>query len=160
MAESIREVEVPDERAMLALGAKLAAALDASQASIVVFLTGELGTGKTTLVRGMLRALGIEGAIRSPTFTLLEIYPVGARWIAHLDLYRLENPGRDELEALGLRDVLSTGHALFIEWPQRAAGVLPQPDFSVQIEFAGTQRRVAISVRSPRGSAMVQKWLS
>ena len=96
-----------------------------------VFLRGELGAGKTTLVRGFLRELGIGGTIRSPTYTLVEEYRAGGTDVRHYDLYRLGGPA--ELEYLGLRDHLLAGALCFFEWPERGAGALPEPVLEVHL---------------------------
>ena len=120
------------EAATMALGAALAGA---GLSRGAVYLAGELGTGKTTLVRGFLRAAGVNGTIRSPTFTLVEEYRIGAATVGHYDLYRLSDP--EELEFLGLRDHLAADALLFFEWPERGAGVLPRPDLDIRFEYAG-----------------------
>ena len=115
----------------LALGAALARA---GLSRGTVHLTGELGTGKTTLVRGFLRASGVAGTIRSPTFTLVEEYRIGAMTVRHYDLYRLSDP--EELEFLGLRDHLAADSLCFFEWPERGVGVLPAADLEIHFEYA------------------------
>ncbi len=132
---------------MRALGARIARAL--ARPGGTVFLYGGLGAGKTTLVRGLLRQLGHRGAVRSPTFTLIESYSLGARQIHHLDLYRLA--GREELEALGLRDLLDGKALCLIEWPERGAEAWVPPDLLLRIEMIGTTRAVWIEARSPWG---------
>lgn len=115
-----------------AIAARFAlAAPAAADHALSVHLAGELGAGKTTWVRGFLRALGVSGPIRSPTYTLLETYSCSALEVLHLDLYRLEGP--EELEALGLRELHRAGYVWLIEWPQRAAGALPPPDLEVTL---------------------------
>jgi tRNA threonylcarbamoyladenosine biosynthesis protein TsaE len=94
----------------------------------VLYLTGDLGAGKTTFARGFLRALGVTDPIRSPTYTLLELYPAGVHTGVHLDLYRVAGP--HELESLGLREWARPGHVWLIEWPERAAAQLPAPDLT------------------------------
>src|SRR5256714_10325943 len=89
----------------------------------VLYLTGELGAGKTTFARGFLRALGVAEAVPSPTYTLLELYPAGALTVVHVDLYRVRDAA--ELESLGLREWARTGHVLLIEWPERGGTRLP-----------------------------------
>ena len=116
----------------LALGAALARA---GLREGAVYLAGELGAGKTTLVRGFLRALGVIGAIRSPTFTLVEEYRIGAATVVHYDLYRLSDA--EELEYLGLRDHVGTGSLCFFEWPERGSGVLPDPALEIHFAHAG-----------------------
>jgi tRNA threonylcarbamoyladenosine biosynthesis protein TsaE len=108
----------------------------------VVFLRGDLGAGKTTLVRGLLRGLGHEGPVRSPTYTLIEPYEISGQRIYHLDLYRLGDP--EELEFLGLRDLLDGEALLLVEWPDRGAGVLPEPELVIDIAHAPPGRRIRL----------------
>lgn len=119
---------------MRSCGAALAdALLEVSGAAIVVAIQGELGAGKTTLVGGVINALGIAGAARSPTYTLIEPYEAHGRHIYHLDLYRLADP--QEVEALGVRDLLMPDAVLLIEWPERGAGALPDADLAIAIRY-------------------------
>src|SRR3972149_3223174 len=120
---------------MEALGAKLAAQVGKVR---LVNIHGPLGAGKTTLVRGMLHGLGHAGAVKSPTFTLVEPYTFGNLHFYHFDLYRLNDPG--ELEFLGLRDYLDDKGVCVVEWAERAQGVLPLPDVDVMIEPTETGR--------------------
>lgn len=108
----------------------------------VVFLDGDLGAGKTTLARGILGGMGHRGAVTSPTYTLVEHYSPPGREVYHFDLYRLRDPA--ELEMTGLRDLLDGAAILLVEWPQRARGRLPQPDFQVEIRHHGRGRRVRV----------------
>jgi tRNA threonylcarbamoyladenosine biosynthesis protein TsaE len=96
-----------------------------------IHLHGDLGAGKTTLARGFLQALGHSGVVRSPTYTLLESYALGALTVVHTDLYRLQHP--DELEALGLRDLALADHVWLIEWPERAGHWLPAADIDITL---------------------------
>ena len=115
-----------------AFGGQLARALPVGHAeALQVQLHGDLGSGKTTFARGFLRALGYAGVVRSPTYTLVECYDVGAITVVHADLYRLQDP--DELEALGLRDLAIAGHIWLIEWPQRGGRWLPAADLDVTL---------------------------
>lgn len=132
-----------NEAATLALGAQLAT-LPCPQ---VVYLHGDLGAGKTTLVRGALRALGYEGAVRSPTYTLLERYELGGQVIVHFDLYRLADP--EELHALGLRELLEEAAMLFFEWPERGEGLLPPATLTLRFDLEGEGRRVQGIVPQP-----------
>jgi tRNA threonylcarbamoyladenosine biosynthesis protein TsaE len=136
-----------DERAMQALGRRLART---GGRPGVVYLQGELGTGKTTLVRSLLRGLGHRGKVRSPTYTLVEPYPLDGLTVYHLDLYRIADPG--ELEWLGLRDLLGADTLLLVEWPERAAGLLPAPDLVIELEYReGGGRELVLHAATERG---------
>lgn len=124
-----------------ALGAAIAAEL-AGGGGGVIELRGPLGAGKTTLARGLLRALGVTGAIRSPTYTLLEPYDIGGRALVHLDLYRLND--ERELEPLGLRDYPAESCWWLVEWPERAGGRLPAADLVVTLSHEGPARSAAL----------------
>jgi tRNA threonylcarbamoyladenosine biosynthesis protein TsaE len=125
-----------------ALGAAIAAAM-AQRPGGVIYLHGPLGAGKTTVARGLLRALGVRGAIRSPTYTLLEPYDLPGRSLVHLDLYRLAD--ERELEPLGLRDYPPERCWWLVEWPERAAARLPAPDLRVTLAHAGEGRRAELA---------------
>lgn len=139
---------LPDTDATEALGQALART---RPAVAVVHLRGDLGAGKSTLARALLRALGVAGAIRSPTYTLVERYPVegGEAW--HLDLYRIGDAG--ELEFLGLDE----GAAVLwlVEWPERGGAALPRADLQVDLAVEGGGRAVRLTAASPQG----QQWL-
>lgn len=140
-----------DEAAQMAIGAQLAACCPPSA---VVYLHGDLGTGKTTLVRGLLRALGYAGAVKSPTYTLLEPYRIGARSVYHLDLYRLASP--DELDYLGLRDLLADDALFLVEWPEQGRGGLPPADLVIELAHDPAGRRLRLRGTSARG----RTWLA
>src|SRR5210317_828194 len=118
------------ELEMKAFGARL---INNCQSAGVITLEGNLGTGKTTLVRGALEACGISSGVRSPTYTLIEYYELSTLSVAHFDLYRLGDP--EELEYLGYRDYLQSNTVCFIEWPQRAKGYLEQVDLELSIDY-------------------------
>lgn len=122
---------------MAALGADLAEVL---AAPVVIFLEGPLGAGKTTLARAFLRGLGYAGAVRSPTYTLVESYPFDGFDVHHLDLYRVADP--DELEFLGVRDLAASDAIWLVEWAERGADRLPAPDHVIRIAFEATGRHV------------------
>ncbi len=106
----------------------------------IVELAGDLGTGKSTFARGALRALGVSGPIKSPSYTLLESYELPAVTAVHLDLYRLNDP--DELENLGLADYHRPGYLWLIEWPERAAGRLPRSDLRYEFSIVDEGHRI------------------
>lgn len=144
-------LHVSTETDMEALGGRFASALGNLK---LVTLDGPLGAGKTTLVRGMLHGLGHAGAVKSPTFTLVEPYVFGDRRFYHFDLYRLNDPG--ELEFLGLRDYLDGKGVCVVEWAERAQGVLPSPDADIMIEPTETGRMVRITTFTPRGDVLLE----
>ena len=106
-------------------------------------------------MRGLARALGIEGPIKSPTYTLVEPYTDGAIKLYHLDLYRLGNGDGDELEYLGLRDAFAEVALIVVEWPERAEGWLPEADLHVHLTVAGSGRDARVSARTARGEALL-----
>ena len=132
--------QLPDEAATLALGARLAA-LDL--ASELIFLHGDLGAGKTTLVRGYLRALGYEGAVKSPTYTLLESYEFKRLRIYHFDFYRIDDPR--ELGYMGIDELMQAPAVKLVEWPDKAGDRLPAADMEVRLEVAGKGRHASIA---------------
>ncbi|MEH6668935.1 tRNA (adenosine(37)-N6)-threonylcarbamoyltransferase complex ATPase subunit type 1 TsaE [Halopseudomonas sp.] len=134
------------DRAMEAVGAAIGRAMGARG---VIYLRGDLGAGKTTLSRGLIRALGHTGAVKSPTFTLVEPYELNGRAIYHFDLYRLLDP--EELEFLGIRDYFTGDNLCLIEWPEKGEGVLPRPDMTITITATDTGRRLAIEGQSAHG---------
>lgn len=137
---------LPDPAATEALGARLAGVLPPAA---MVYLQGPLGAGKTCLVRGLLRALGHQGAVRSPTYTLVEPYEASGLRLLHLDLYRLADA--EELEFLGLRDWLGDPHLLLVEWPERGAGVLPSADLEIRLDPSGPGRQATVAGQGPLG---------
>lgn len=143
-----RSVLLADEHATAAAGARLA--LCAPERA-VVFLQGDLGAGKSTLARGWLRALGVQGTIRSPTYTLLERYPTGAGGAVHLDLYRLADAA--ELDFLGLDELAAEVPLWLVEWPERGQGSLPVPDLRLSLSAEGAGRRLLAEAGTPAGEA-------
>ena len=145
-------VFLADEAAQQAFGAALA---HRCRPPLLVTLDGDLGAGKTTLVRGFLRALGHRGAVKSPTYTLIEPYRIADVAVYHLDLYRVADP--DELEYIGLRDILGERGIILAEWPQRGAGWLPGADLQLRIGFENDGRRVTIEAGSTAGEQVVTR---
>ena len=132
---------IKNEQEMLEAGGKLALQL---RPGMLVFLQGDLGAGKTTLVRGILRGLGHEGSVKSPTYNLVEPYTIEGQAFFHFDLYRLMDV--EELEYMGMRDYLNKDSICFIEWPDKGEGFLPQPDLLLDIKIDGSQRELIMSV--------------
>jgi tRNA threonylcarbamoyladenosine biosynthesis protein TsaE len=137
---------------MEALGATLAKHCDEG---MTILLKGELGTGKTTLVRGFLRARGHEGPVKSPTFTLLEPYELLRVPIYHFDLYRISGP--EEFEFLGVRDYLRGNEICLVEWPERAQGCFPTADITVEIDYENTERHVHIIPHTEAGGTLIAR---
>ena len=145
-----RVVELPIASSTDALGRALAGVLPAS---CVVHLRGELGAGKSSLARALLRALGVTGSIKSPTYSLVERYPLAdGREAVHLDLYRIRDPG--ELEYLGLDDLAGREVLWLIEWPERGGAGLPAPDLEIRLEPAAKGRLATLRPLSPLGLAV------
>jgi tRNA threonylcarbamoyladenosine biosynthesis protein TsaE len=142
----------PDEAAMVALGADLAAA---ASPPLVIFLQGELGMGKTTLSRGFIQGLGHAGAVKSPTYTLVEPYELDGRPVYHFDLYRLGDP--EELEFMGIRDYFTSRALCLVEWPERGLGFLPPADLVITIEPDGLGRRLQLRAISAGGMAVTAR---
>lgn len=150
------QISLVDENATAAFGARLARLLAASALPlIVVYLHGDLGAGKTTLVRSVLRGFGHKGSVKSPTYTLVEEYEVVDKKIYHFDLYRLADP--EELEFMGMRDFLNPdleqldGVVCFVEWPEKGQGLLPKADIDLSLSIVGEGRVCTADVASSSG---------
>lgn len=160
-------LHIPDESGMQKLGQQIANALSVTPAiGAIIYLHGELGAGKTTLARAVLQGLGVTGRIKSPTYTLVEPYELPGdlpgRMAYHFDLYRLADP--EELEFMGIRDYFSPEAVLLVEWPERGAGVLPEADVHIRIEYPelgteGGQREGRYVMFEPVAGAR-SDWLS
>ena len=148
-------MRLPDAAATDAFGRRLAPLLAEAcrRAPVVVHLEGPLGAGKTTLVRGLLRGLGHEGRVRSPTFTLLEPYDLPGCDVVHLDLYRLADPG--ELDYLGIEDLLRPGGLVLVEWAERGGDRLPPADLRLALSYDGDGRSLACEAGSGRLEPLV-----
>ena len=140
-----------DQAATEAFGGQLAAAC---KGGLLVFLHGHLGAGKTTLVRGFLRASGHSGPVKSPTYALIEPYITAYGNLYHLDLYRLADA--EELEWIGIRDLFEDESICLVEWPERGAGILPEADLHVYLQAEGSGRQVRVEAASPRGEKLLR----
>jgi len=146
------QFQLRGEQATVELGGRLAKAL--GKGGAVVFLQGTLGAGKTTLTRGVLQALGHQGAVKSPTYTLVEPYQLGDRGVFHFDLYRLGSP--EELEYMGIRDYFLDQNLCIVEWPERGESVLPGPDLTVDLSASGAGRLAVFTASTERGHAILK----
>jgi len=142
-----------DEAALQAMAAQLA---PLAREGGVIHLAGDLGAGKTTFARALLRALGVGERVKSPTYSLIESYRVGELEIHHLDLYRLADAG--ELEWLGLQDLWTPSALLLIEWPERGAAALPAPDLALNLFHTDTRRALEAAAFSERGRTLLSHW--
>ena len=145
-------INLADENATLALAQRLAARL---KPGMVIYLHGDLGAGKTTLVRGMLNALGYAGRAKSPTYTLVEPYQVAGLDLRHFDLYRLHD--EEEWEAAGFRDEFDGRNIFFIEWPEKARGLIPQADVEIAFEILAQGREIEIHANTEMGRQCLEQ---
>lgn len=145
-------VQIADEQAMVALGASLAQALGTKA---MVYLHGDLGAGKTTFSRGILRHLGHEGAVKSPTYTLVEPYEVAGQKVFHFDLYRLSDP--EELEFIGGRDYFDHNALCLVEWPSKGLGALPSADVEITFEYDLPGRKARIVANTEHGRNAIEQ---
>lgn len=141
-----------DEASQIAFGEALGHALAGRGR---VYLHGELGAGKTTLTRGLLRAYGHRGAVKSPTYTLVEPYEIGNVRVFHFDLYRLGDP--EELEFAGARDLFEEDSLCLVEWPSRGEGWLPKADLNIELTVVGTGREIRLVAGTPYGEAVLSR---
>ena len=150
-AVTVRTVQLDDEAAQLAFAGEVARSLTGS---FVMMLNGDLGTGKTTFARGFIHASGFDGVVKSPTYTLVEPYPVShGRTCYHFDLYRLAEP--EELEFIGARDYFNSTDVCLVEWPEKAAGFLPAADWNCEFEYRKQGRRLKISALTDKGKELM-----
>src|SRR5688572_10412804 len=145
------ELKLPNEASTLRLGEALAAG---AAPGTVLFISGDLGAGKTTLVRGLLRGLGYAGRAKSPTYALVEPYNLSRLHLYHFDFYRFKD--RSEWLSSGFREYFNPASACIVEWPERAAPHLAPPDVELTLDFAGEGRRARVAARTPAG----ESWLS
>jgi tRNA threonylcarbamoyladenosine biosynthesis protein TsaE len=149
-----KDLSLPDEAATLRLGEALA---PGATNGLVLHLSGELGSGKTTVVRGLLRALGFAGRVKSPSFSLLEPYIVSSLNLYHFDFYRFKD--RSEWTSSGFRDYFGPDALCVVEWPERAGGLLGPPDLEIALHYRGAAREATLSARSAAGAAWCERAL-
>ena len=148
-------LQLPDEAATLALGAALADVLrHQPDPGARIYLSGELGAGKTTLSRGLLRGLGFTGHVKSPTYTLLELYVVSKLNLYHFDFYRFGEP--EEWQEAGFRDLFNETNICLVEWPEKAGELLPLPDLRIALKSTPAHcREASVEALSSRGRQML-----
>lgn len=144
------KLPLADEAATLSLGARLATVV---RPGMTVWLVGDLGAGKTTLTRGLLRALGYAGRVKSPTYTLVEIYPFSSFNLYHFDLYRFVDP--EEWEDAGFREYFNRQSICLVEWPEKGGAILPPPDLEIRLEVDGDGRRASMRGMTEEGRRCV-----
>lgn len=147
----IQSAELVDEAATVRLGQYLG---ETVLSGAVIYLRGTLGAGKTTLTRGILAAYGYAGAVKSPTYTLVEPYSLPGLTLYHFDLYRLGDP--EELEYMGIRDYFSDNSVCVIEWPERGSGILPVADIDIELTPRGEKRQAQLSAGNKKGENILQ----
>ncbi len=149
----IQPLLLKDESETLALGAKIAVTLQDGE---IIYLSGELGAGKTTFVRGLLNSLGHSGNVKSPTYTLVEPYSINDKNIYHFDLYRINDP--EELEAMGIRDYCDGESICLFEWPEQGKDVLPAADIILSFSHCDLGRELNIESKSSKGENILNQF--
>lgn len=140
--------DLPDEAATLEFGAKIANSITKlTDKPMVITLSGDLGRGKTTFVKGFIKSLGYPGLVKSPTYAIVEPYANLNPPTYHFDLYRLADPS--ELEYIGIRDYLAAGNICIFEWPEKAKGILPQADIELAFDLKADGREVKVTINTP-----------
>ena len=152
--QSKLEMHLNDETATRAIGARLARVL---VPGLRVYLHGDLGSGKTTLARGLLRGLGYAGRVKSPTYALVELYPVSRLNLYHFDFYRFRDPG--EWRDAGFSEYFNSASVCLVEWPEKAGGLLPAADLDIALEFAGDGRDLSVCAGTENGRACLAQLL-
>ena len=145
-------ITLKNETETTKIGSKLASCLKGGE---VIYLKGELGTGKTTLVRGVLNRLGHAGNVKSPTYTIVEPYLIDSHVIYHFDLYRLDDP--EELESLGIRDYCDGQSICFFEWPEKGGNLLPNADINLELTYLENTRELEFTSKSDVGKTILKQ---
>ncbi|XWY21849.1 tRNA (adenosine(37)-N6)-threonylcarbamoyltransferase complex ATPase subunit type 1 TsaE [Bisgaard Taxon 45] len=146
---------IPNESAMCQFGHRIVEAINNvdSNKAITVYLNGELGAGKTTLSRGIIQALGHQGNVKSPTYTLVEEYQLPKKTVYHFDLYRLSDP--EELEFMGIRDYFNANSLCLIEWAEKGQEMLSAADLLIHIHYVDSARNIELIANSPLGEQII-----
>ena len=150
MTETELTFQLHNEDETIAVGQKLARHI---QAPLTLYLTGDLGAGKTTLSRGLIQGLGHKGAVKSPTYTLVEPYELDGVEVYHFDLYRLNDP--EELEFMGIRDYFTLRSICIVEWPDKGEGLLPDADIHLHLKYFNQGREIHIRALTESGKTLL-----
>ena len=157
MNPHVLTLSLPDEDATTALAERLAPLLSGQVPGVPlggrIHLHGDLGAGKTHFVRALLRACGVTGRIKSPSYALLESYKVSSLYFYHLDFYRFSDP-REWVDA-GFRDILQDNAVVLIEWPEKAGDLLPEPDLDLHLDYCGDGRLATLDAHSAKGTLWI-----
>ena len=145
-------MHLPDEAATSAFGARLARVI---APGLSLYLHGDLGSGKTTLARGLLRGLGYQGRVKSPTYTLVELYTVSRLNLYHFDFYRFRDA--KEWRDAGFNEYFNDASVCLVEWPEKAGGLLPRADLDITLEFAGEGRNLSVHGGTETGKACLHR---
>lgn len=145
-------MHLPDEAATYALGARLARVIEPG---LALYLHGDLGSGKTTLARGLIRGLGFQGRVKSPSYALVELYTVSRLNLYHFDFYRFKDP--KEWRDAGFNEYFNDASVCLVEWPEKAAGLLPAADLDIALQFAGDGRDLSIRAGTESGKACLHR---